>query len=609
MPCGSRALVRSRRALCPRTVAALARLADELPPAHARLRRSLMRADGAVTGPLVDRMVREHDGAGDPDAVEPEPESRPGAVEHLVELVASLGELFTGTDGATYVRLHGPPRAVLALGSRAFRETVAHAQYRDTGRAPKAAQLADALTTLAGIALHEAEPREVHLRVAVDPAGGYLIDLCDDGWRAVRCTPAGWQVLDESPVVFRRTSGMKPLPEPARDGTRADLVGLFNVEPDDEELLTAALVETLRPDTPDPIVEFCGEQGSGKTRSAKSYRALTDPHEAPLRAPPRSIPDVYVGAGNNRVLGYDNVSSLPGDMQDAACVISTGGASATRTLYTDADETTINVKRTLLLDLYHDAVHPSRRAVAGGAVRVPAARAWDAAVRCRAVRGVRTACPEGVRLPARHAMPGTRAAAGHRVDRGAAPAGLHAAGRGRGARRRARTRMLHRALYGVARGDGDAVARVGAGRRDAHRAARGVRRAHRADRGRVAAGGPRSARDARRYRTGARECPRARRAADEVRPGAAPDRRPRRLRRSARPSGRRVSVERVVTSADVYRTGESTCTTCTTCTERAESARRARCAATANTTSETDIGPESDVDGDGAAVEADEVRL
>ena len=303
----------------------------------------------AITAPLVDGMVSKHGGEADTTRDGADDEARSGAVEQLVELVQGLGDLFTAPDGTAYVRLHEAPRAVHALGSRSFRESVAHAYYRETGRASKAAQLADAITTLAGIALHDGDARDVHLRAAVDPAGGYLVDLCDDGWRVVRCTSAGWQLLDESPVSFRRTAGMKALPEPARDGARDDLVALFNIEPEDVVLLVAALAEAFRPDTPEPIVEFCGEQGSGKTRTASNFRALVDPHEAPLRAPPRSIPDVYVGAQNNRVLAYDNVSSLSAEMQDAACVISTGGASAQRTLYTDADETTINVKRPVLL--------------------------------------------------------------------------------------------------------------------------------------------------------------------------------------------------------------------------------------------------------------------
>ena len=47
-------------ALCERTIAALGRLAVEQPPAHARLRRALMRADPAITAPLVDGMVSKH---------------------------------------------------------------------------------------------------------------------------------------------------------------------------------------------------------------------------------------------------------------------------------------------------------------------------------------------------------------------------------------------------------------------------------------------------------------------------------------------------------------------------------------------------------------------
>ena len=61
------------------------------------------------------------------------------------------------------------------------------------------------------------EQIDLHVRAAKDEAG-YLIDLCDEQWRAVLVTPTGWQVLDRSPAYFTRTQAMRPLPEPQRGG-------------------------------------------------------------------------------------------------------------------------------------------------------------------------------------------------------------------------------------------------------------------------------------------------------------------------------------------------------------------------------------------------------
>jgi hypothetical protein len=57
---------------------------------------------------------------------------------------------------------------------------------------------------------------DVHVRIALP--GELYIDLCNDDWRCVRVTAAGWSVIDSPPVRFRRTSGMLPLPIPERGG-------------------------------------------------------------------------------------------------------------------------------------------------------------------------------------------------------------------------------------------------------------------------------------------------------------------------------------------------------------------------------------------------------
>ena len=45
------------------------------------------------------------------------------------------------------------------------------------------------------------------------------------------------------------------------------------------------------------------------------------------------------------MLAFDNLSFIDGTLADAMCRISTGAGFATRTLYTDTDETIIEVQR------------------------------------------------------------------------------------------------------------------------------------------------------------------------------------------------------------------------------------------------------------------------
>lgn len=328
-------------------IAALARLKVERPPTFMRFRAELRKANDDIRLPQLDAMVT----ALAPEMPGSEDGGEGGTVEKIIGMVQALGELFTGTDDEPYVRiLREGHHEVWALASDGFREWVAFNYYADNGRAPRAAQLADAFATLAGFARHEGETHEVHLRVAVDRAGGYLLDTGDDRWRVIRCTAAGWQVFDDSPVRFRRTKGTRPLPVPDSSGTRADLFALVNVADADELLVVTALLECFRPDTAYPVIEWSGEQGSGKSTSAANCRALVDPKDVLLRANPKSVEDVFVGARNNHVVNYNNLSHLSGELQDALCTLSTGGGHAGRRLYTNDEEAVYDAKRPVFMN-------------------------------------------------------------------------------------------------------------------------------------------------------------------------------------------------------------------------------------------------------------------
>ena len=77
---------------------------------------------------------------------------------------------------------------------------------------------------------------------------------------------------------------------------------------------------------------------------------LIDPSGCNLRAAPKDIQDIYIGAGSNWIVSFENISRLSAQQQDALCTLATGGGFATRTLYTNDDETIINVKRPVIIN-------------------------------------------------------------------------------------------------------------------------------------------------------------------------------------------------------------------------------------------------------------------
>lgn len=60
------------------------------------------------------------------------------------------------------------------------------------------------------------------------------VDLGRQDGKALVITPEGWEVATAPDVVFRRSHATKPLPEPSRGGTLAELAELLALDPDSE---------------------------------------------------------------------------------------------------------------------------------------------------------------------------------------------------------------------------------------------------------------------------------------------------------------------------------------------------------------------------------------
>lgn len=209
--------------------------------------------------------------------------------------------------------------------------------------------LRTALATLAAIGTYEGEQIELHTRCAKH-ADAYYIDLCDEQWRVLRISADEWAVLDRAPVYFIRKPGMRALPPLTARGNIDLLWHHLNISADDHHLALTWLLDSLRPETPYPVLELCGEMGSSKSTTQRRLRALIDPHEVPLRARPKSIEDIHIAAANSHVCSFENLSSLSPEQQDALCILSTGGGYATRQLYTNGGEHVIQSKRPVVLN-------------------------------------------------------------------------------------------------------------------------------------------------------------------------------------------------------------------------------------------------------------------
>lgn len=276
-----------------------------------------------------------------------EEDKRQGQTDLIVAFVQTWNDLFHDDNDVAYARSRETGE-VRALGSRAFRHWLTAEFYAQHEKAVRDQALREAKMTLEGLAMQD--PRPVHIRVA-GAGGRYWLDFGISGSsRCAHIRAGAWTIEDHSDLMFCRSESAQPLPGPVKGGSIEPLWRVANVPEHARLLVTAWLVECLRPDTPFPVLELLGEQGSGKSGTQSALRRLVDPNAADLRGAPKSAEDLFVSGGVNHVISLENVSHLPAPLQDALCVVATGGGFARRKLYTDSDESVIQLKRPVVLN-------------------------------------------------------------------------------------------------------------------------------------------------------------------------------------------------------------------------------------------------------------------
>jgi hypothetical protein len=286
---------------------------------------------------------------------DPDPDDRPGGrrgpsqSDRLVALARSTYRFGRALDDEAFaVPIAGPKIVRLLRGGRAsLRAELAAAYVEEHGKAASSTALADAMLVLEGLALRS--PRErLHLRVARAGGARYL-DIGDETGAAVEITGSGWHIVEDPPVLFRRSEPLLALPLPARRGDLEALRSLLNLRDEDWPLVCAWLVSCLEPEIPHPILLLRGAQGSAKSTAAKMAAGLLDPSAAALRSVPRDATDWAVAAAASYVVAVDNISRVPSWLSDAFCRAVTGDGVVRRALYTDSAVSVLAFRRCLIL--------------------------------------------------------------------------------------------------------------------------------------------------------------------------------------------------------------------------------------------------------------------
>jgi len=136
----------------------------------------------------------------------------------LIGLTQSA-ELFHAPDGTGFADLSiNSHRETWPVRTKVFRRWLARRFFEETRGAPSSEALQSTLNVIEARAHFDAPERAVYVRVGGRDDRLYL-DLSDDSWRAVEIDSKGWRVIENPPVRFRRSAGMKALPTPLTGGS------------------------------------------------------------------------------------------------------------------------------------------------------------------------------------------------------------------------------------------------------------------------------------------------------------------------------------------------------------------------------------------------------
>lgn len=283
----------------------------------------------------------------------PSPEKT--GVNHLIGqtkvLMSEEGEIFVSFKTETNGHLHTEHHP---LKSKAVETWVRRCLRKLNNRSPKPHEIEAAIADLEALAYEQTNATKVYIRCG-EHSGKIYIDLGNPSWEAIEVSAAGWSIIDEPPVAFKRPKSLKPLPRPT-DACSFDAArGLFNFETEEDYyMLIAWMFHSFFSRGPYPILAIGGEHGSAKTTTCMIIKALIDPSTPATRSLPETERDLTVAANNNWVLCFDNISIVKPWLSDALCRLATGAGFGIRQHYQDSQEVIFEASRPIIINGIED---------------------------------------------------------------------------------------------------------------------------------------------------------------------------------------------------------------------------------------------------------------
>ena len=265
----------------------------------------------------------------------------------LVEIaLQSKTELFHDDTNEPFARLFVNEHwETWKIRTKEFKGWIAKTYWEQWGKTANSNALNSALKVIEAKAVFDGQQHILHNRVALyDNAIWY--DLADERMRSVRITSDGWEIIDDTPILFKRYAHQQEQVEPIRGGDLNKLLDFVNLTDEPQGMLLLVYIVTcLRPDIPHPIPILHGREGSAKTTLFRILKKLLDPSKLEVLTFPWDINELVQKLDHHWAAFFDNVTKLSPWISDTLCRAVTGEGFSKRMLYTDDDDIIYQFKR------------------------------------------------------------------------------------------------------------------------------------------------------------------------------------------------------------------------------------------------------------------------
>lgn len=203
--------------------------------------------------------------------------------------------------------------------------------------------------------------RDVWHRVAPFKEG-IEIDVGDEKHTRIRVTAGKVVEINHgSDTLFYRSKTTSKLVLPAAVGKVNLLKKYLNMHSVSQALyigwLTYTIAHPKLSSSKFVILVLQGNQGTGKSSQCKNIiLRILDPSTTSVQMMPTNIKDLAVAVQHKHVVCFDNVRELRQLMADALCVAVTGGALTGRQLYSDSEQSVIQLHCAIVVNGIHSFI-------------------------------------------------------------------------------------------------------------------------------------------------------------------------------------------------------------------------------------------------------------